>query len=122
MRIVDLKTIPEKVANHHFLQSGTLNRIELRGDAERCSVSAVFVSANGNTEGRRTLTWEPSKERFHSADNKNVNRDEAESLLEFWASMVEPADAELMRQQLGLVNEVRESLEDVDFQDEGAGI
>lgn len=123
MRIADLKTIPEEVAKHRFIQSGTLERIELRGDAQRRMVSAVFVGADGKTEGRRTLTWEPSKDCLHSSEvRRNVDRKGAESVLEFWASMLDPADAELLRQQLGLVKEVREELEQVGFKDEGAGI
>ncbi len=118
MRIVDLKIIPKESAKRRFLHPGTLDRFEL----SRSSVTAVFVSVDGKTEDRRTLTLEPSGDCIHLIDEKNdVDGSLVESILDFWASMVEPADAELMRQQLGLViKEARESLEAVELPDEGA--
>lgn len=115
LKSVDLKIIPKESANGRFLRPGTLDRFELSCDGERRSVTAVFVNADGKVEGRRTLTWEPSKGCIHSVDeSKDVGRSLAKSILDFWTSSVGPADAKLMRQQLGLL------VGDVELPDEGA--
>jgi len=120
---IDIKTIPEEAAKHHFLQKVVLVRIELRTDNQRRMVSAVFSSADGNKEDKRTLIWEPSEDRYHYEEDKiDVDKDWAISLQNFWASMIKPADAQLLKHQLGIAEGVRESIEAEELLNHGAGI
>lgn len=123
MASVDIETIPEEVDKRTMYRTNRLDRFELREDGHIRILRAVFRCTVSGEETIRPIIWDPSKKRHHCVTTgKDFSWDSARELVKSWVAAVKPADAELMRQQLGIVEGVRESLELVEFRDKGAGI
>lgn len=108
MSNVDIMPIPRQAEN----LPKRLDRIELREDAYRHTLRAVFGSNSNGDEISRTLSWEPQTGQYHF-EGKVSSKATIINILSRWEAMFRPADFELMRGQLGVAQESRVALKGV---------